>query len=951
MIRPALYVFSKSEEMKNSISRYIRYIGIDCKKLKHHFEPEIHAHTYSVLGKITFTLDNESPEALLNTVVILDISDADHDIALSLNPIIDSDSTGQIISSLILAYPEVYWIILGTSFNRPNFQNGSNCEWKSEHFVEATNMDSVIELLNRHQNGYRTIFDPSGLRRWIKNKVLKDEVQNSTSKELEEIKKANDLNADNCAVVIEEELPFTYLNGYVAYCSGYHCYMITSESEMQKVLRDENKNIKISLEDLDIKLSGMSEANVEELRDLYRRAEGFETLRKIGSLDFCIEEFDSPLAVEILCKAINAYTCNVSLKATTNTIEWLNELLGIPNFFEILVLQKPNPRFSRDIMILVKKTRNYRLGNNHQDEISFSDFFADEFKDKLAVKKLCQAINKKKDDYDIHPTQQIDTIEWLNEILTIHNLYEKITSKKDGNKLSGYLTKLKTDYDTLQNKEKLKRLNRCLLEEIYTDKVPKLIVRINLIKRLNRLLLEENYPEEIPNDQKKRLIVTGIAKEGEEEKYKYIFEIIHKPYAGIYDLKNYFPENKSKNSALITYSQESHSAPNRILAIANSLIGRTRKILDNAKSCEEFVFGAILALEAKELLCGQSMTTALEAVSLQHQMEVHAECTFLGVAREIKVEPRFKEIASEVRKIIKIPDKPNSTVSAQSYNTQLEIVSNIRCIFNDYEQFDEEERCINEIRKYRRRLHWHESWHEGTNAIAKIAKRAYSVIELYFNFLMSNRGYIPWKLGFASLCWILLFAVVLTCCCPTQFLVNLPDFNASEFKHSSDLRKLCRETTKKGFGKHIHARIDSVGRLNELLQVPNLYDSVLHVLKKRTDNTPLDTINTLVNEIQVYRDQRYLNLEGDAQDTIKKLNRRLLEETYPGITPKHDTYKIDYFSAFMKSGHLYLFTFLDLSHQAEATGWVLFFSIFEILIAHVHLGIFISYLFQKLARR
>ena len=55
-----------------------------------------------------------------------------------------------------------------------------------------------------------------------------------------------------------------------------------------------------------------------------------------------------------------------------------------------------------------------------------------------------------------------------------------------------------------------------------------------------------------------------------------------------------------------------------------------------------------LLFEAKELLCGRSITTALEAVSLQHQMEVHAECSFYGVAYEIEVDSRFKEIANEV---------------------------------------------------------------------------------------------------------------------------------------------------------------------------------------------------------------------------------------------------------------------------------------------------------------
>lgn len=758
MLRPTLYVFSKNEEMKNSVSRYIRYIGIDGKKLKHHFEPEKHAHTYSVPGKITFTLDSESPEFLLNAVVILDISDVDHDIALSLNPSTDSDSTGQTLSSLILAYPEVYWIILSASFNKPQPPKDDKYTWDNEHFVEATNMDDVLKLLKRHQDGYKPIFDPSGLRTWIKSSILRKEKEKErlNSEVFKETKKIIDNRTDNCAVVIEEELPFTYLNGYTAYRSGYRCYMITSESEMKRELENESSKFILSIEDLDIKPSGMRNDDVKDARNLYTRVEKYKGLKNIASLDFNEEEFkQSSLTVKDLCEVIvnDNYTTDIN---KINTVDEINKLLEIPNFLEILVLHKSNPRFSRDIMILVKKTNNCR--NN------------------------------------------------------------KSTLSEDQKKL---------------------------------------------IKRLNRLLLEENYPEQTPKYQKNRLVVTGVAKNDERRNYEDIFAIIDKPYSGIYDLKKYISENSrllktdlllnktpiqnTPQQANSSNEENSHSAPNRILTIATFLIGRARKILDDAKSCEGYVLGAVLALEAKELLCGQSMTTALEAVSLQHQLEAKAECSFLGVAHEIEVKSRFEGIKSEVNGIIGIPEKckskidkingisekPKSIQYAQSYNTQLEIVSNIRHIFNDYEQFDEEEQCIIKVRSLRQRLHWHESWQKWTYAI---------FIEWYFNFLMSNRGYIPWKLLGVSIVWVLLFAASLGKFSPTQFSVNSPDFEVSDFKQSAALRKLCREATKGRLGKYIHARINSISRLNELLQVPNLYDNIL---QKHPDDKSLISLNTL----------------------------------------------------------------------------------------------------------
>ncbi len=889
MIQPSLYVFSKTEEMKNSISRYIKYIGINCEKLKHEFDPQTHAKTYSFLEEITTILNEKPPDTLINTAVVLDVSDTLETDLDTWNPLSNKPSPAtNIAASLVLAYPEVYWIFIGMYYNKPQdtlHDKPHDPPWLAEHFVNPSDtpsgMQKCIDLLKRHQNGYKPIFDPSGLRTWIKSGILNKENVNNVNRK------------SNCAVVIEEELPFTYLNGYVAYRFNYCCYMITSKGEMGLVLNKKNNEITVSLEDLDIKLSGMSEEEVVEARKLYERAEEYKGL---GSPTFCEEEFKDTSAIAALCEVISEDKYNISLQASPNTIGWLNELLGNPNFYNILTTQSYNPNFSRSVKILEKITRNYR-----------------------------------------------DIIGPLDKGQMI------------------------------------------------------------VIKKFNHLLLEEKYPKQTPKNRIKRLIVTGVASKEERMHYENAFEIIDKPYDGIYCLKEYIVGSKASlvkkllsyisrevvamvnivkkfasmckryitanhNKTLTQSSvkqsndsfRKSHSAPNRILTIADFLIGRARNVLDDAKSCEEFVLGAVLALEAKELLCGQSMTTALEAVSLQHQLEVKAECSFLGVAHEIKVEPRFEEIESEVNRIIGIPEKSKSTIDniiaifkkcetrlyAKSYNTQLEIVNNIRGIFNDYEQFDEEERCIIKTRKFRQRLHWHQPW-------GKWQKWIYSItIELYLNSLMKTKGYIPWYIGLASLCWIVFFAVVLTYCCPTQFSVNSFYFHESEFEQSSDIRKLCRETTKVGLGKHIHARIDSVNRLNELIQVPNLYNSVL---RKYPNITFSGNVNTLLNETQEYRNQRYSSLEADAQDTIKKLNRRLLEEKYEKITPKHDTSKIEGFSVSVlwKSARLYLLTFLELSHQDELNGrwWLFFISIFEILVAHAHLGIFISYLFQKLARR
>ena len=59
------------------------------------------------------------------------------------------------------------------------------------------------------------------------------------------------------------------------------------------------------------------------------------------------DEFKLPLTVEKLCKVITADYDNVSIQAPINTINWLNELLKIPNLYDILNAKIPDNVFAR----------------------------------------------------------------------------------------------------------------------------------------------------------------------------------------------------------------------------------------------------------------------------------------------------------------------------------------------------------------------------------------------------------------------------------------------------------------------------------------------------------------------------------------------------------------------------------------------------------------------------
>jgi len=91
--------------------------------------------------------------------------------------------------------------------------------------------------------------------------------------------------------------------------------------------------------------------------------------------DFSVGEFIPPLTIEKLCKVINDDSYDFTLKTTINTIDWLNELLKVSNFYDILLIKKPNISFSKNIKDLVDKTKDYRnksfsfLNNAEQNNI------------------------------------------------------------------------------------------------------------------------------------------------------------------------------------------------------------------------------------------------------------------------------------------------------------------------------------------------------------------------------------------------------------------------------------------------------------------------------------------------------------------------------------------------------------------------------------------------------
>lgn len=237
------------------------------------------------------------------------------------------------------------------------------------------------------------------------------------------------------------------------------------------------------------------------------------------------------------------------------------------------------------------------------------------------------------------------------------------------------------------------------------------------------------------------------------------YKILYKPISGIFDLwkktgKWKWFKNEPKSEENFCWPPEdftklydkniSHSAPGRLLLIAEKLLDRSARILKDAMTVTDAIHAATLALEAKELLACKTPTKALEAVALQHQAEVEAECRFYGVEYDFDIKSRIKDIKKEVKAISAWFH--HSAKKRSQLNAEISILSTLAQKYRNYSQFDEENYCLHETRKL-------------TNSLFVNRKPLWGIVwffRAYINLLLRSLG----RFVFIILLWIFLFGVI-----------------------------------------------------------------------------------------------------------------------------------------------------------------------------------------------
>lgn len=120
---------------------------------------------------------------------------------------------------------------------------------------------------------------------------------------------------------------------------------------------------------------------------------------------------------------------------------------------------------------------------------------------------------------------------------------------------------------------------------------------------------------------------------------------------------------------------------------------------------------------------------------------------------------------------------------------------------------------------------------------------------------------------------------------PGAIVHNSADFTLDEFKEQNkDIRRLCQTIKDEGYEfTAIKTPENTVDWLNEILQLPDLFDKVVD----RKPNLALtDEITKLKDQTEKNRKRVFKDLKLAEQNAIRKLNRLLIELTYPLETPK-----------------------------------------------------------------
>lgn len=212
----------------------------------------------------------------------------------------------------------------------------------------------------------------------------------------------------------------------------------------------------------------------------------------------------------------------------------------------------------------------------------------------------------------------------------------------------------------------------------------------------------------------------GIVREAEEYLERKLFgrgSVIYKPVGGIVDLwekagltAELGGGTRSGNAPAFiwppTFQEENplsgHGTPSKLALVAYTLLQRAGELRERAYSVKDFIRGAVLAVEATELLGGKTPTLTQAGLALKQEFEVRAECVFVGAGYHFALERRLKELEAEVEAITRWFHENSREKSA--WNAKAGVLNRLALVFRGAGQLEEEQRCLVDFRKLNRKM-------------------------------------------------------------------------------------------------------------------------------------------------------------------------------------------------------------------------------------------------------
>lgn len=100
---------------------------------------------------------------------------------------------------------------------------------------------------------------------------------------------------------------------------------------------------------------------IKEMKEMERKAfEEKRWVKKVASPKFFSKEFRGPASVEALGRAIDLDNYGAVLKSKPGTLERLNELLRVPNFYDLAVRKGKAIKLSEQLKRLIAETKSFR---------------------------------------------------------------------------------------------------------------------------------------------------------------------------------------------------------------------------------------------------------------------------------------------------------------------------------------------------------------------------------------------------------------------------------------------------------------------------------------------------------------------------------------------------------------------------------------------------------------